>query len=197
MNLLVAFALSLLVSSAAGQPDGSELSTLRGVLLSHDGKPVYGAFLYLDPPEGDLPQHLGEGKFDRPEGFSRENGQFFITKSPGKYRLTVWIGKQRVFVMPVELKGGEQKVEIRLPVLPAIYGKLVDEEGNPVPQMMVTLTSPTTDEWRATILTQTANLSFCFRPKVKPSSRLCSHLRELKKNWQSKKSSSPAIKMNG
>lgn len=164
MALLLAFFLGLLSSPALGQLSGGELSILRGVLLSHDGKPVHGAFLYLDPPEGDLPQHLGAGRVDRPDGFSGENGRFFIAKSPGKYRLTVWIGKERVFVTPVELKGGEQKVEIRLPVLPALYGKLVDEGGNPMPQMMVTLENSTTKERRVAISDSNGEFVFLLPP---------------------------------
>jgi hypothetical protein len=127
----------LTASFAWGQAGGDFVS-LEGVVLSHDGKVIYGAFIYLDPPEGDLPQHTLDWQSDRPDGFSAESGRFFIIgKPPGKYRLTVWIGKQRVHVLPVELKSDKQKIEIRLPPLPALKGKVVDDEGKPVPQMMV------------------------------------------------------------
>jgi uncharacterized GH25 family protein len=136
----------LTTSFACGQPVGDFVS-LEGVVLSHDGKVIYGAFIYLDPPEGDLPQHTLDWQSDRPDGFSAESGRFLIIgKPPGKYRLTVWIGKQRVHVLPVELKSDKQKIEIRLPPLPALKGKVVDDEGKPVPQMMVLLTNPESKE---------------------------------------------------
>ncbi len=136
----------LTASIAWGQAVGDFVS-LEGVVLSHDGKAIYGAFIYLDPPEGDLPQHTLDWQSDRPDGFSVEGGRFLITgKPPGKYRLTVWIGKQRVHVLPVELKSDKQKIEIRLPPLPALKGKVVDDEGKPVPQMMVLLTNPESKE---------------------------------------------------
>jgi hypothetical protein len=126
---------------------GGDFVSLEGVVLSHDGKVIYGAFIYLDPPEGDLPQHTLDWRSDRPDGFSAESGRFLIIgKPPGKYRLTVWIGKQRVHVLPVELKTDKQKIEIRLPPLPALKGKVVDDEGKPVPQMMVLLTKPESKE---------------------------------------------------
>lgn len=142
MKLLLALLLGLLTSSVWCQRIGGEFTLLQGTVLSHDGKHVYGAFIYLDPPEGDLPQHTGDWRTDRPEGYSRENGLFTVLKPQGKYRLTVWIGNQRIFVLPIELKGEEQKVEIRLPPLPTLRGKLIDQEGKPVPKMMVVLTNP-------------------------------------------------------
>ncbi|MFN4181022.1 MAG: hypothetical protein ACK4I8_11965, partial [Armatimonadota bacterium] len=142
MRSPLALLLGLLTSSVWCQLDGREITTLRGVVLSHDGKPVYMALIYLDPPEGDLPQHTGDWRTDRPDGYSREGGFFTVLKPQGKYRLTVWIGNQRVFVLPIELKDKEQKVEIRLQHLPALRGKLLDQEGKPVPKMMVVLTNP-------------------------------------------------------
>ncbi len=151
MLLWVAALVGLTASFAWGQV-GDEFVVLTGTVLSHDGKPVYGAFLYLDPPEGDLPQHTPDWQSDRPDGFSVEGGRFLITgKPPGKYRLTVWIGKQRVHVMPVELKSDKQRIEVRLPPLPALRGKVVDEEGKPVPKMMVLLVNPESKESRASV----------------------------------------------
>jgi len=151
MLLWVSVLLGLTALLAWGQA-GGEFVLLTGTVLSHDGKPVYGAFLYLDPPEGDLPQHTPDWQSDRPDGFSLREGHFAILrKPPGKYRLTVWIGKQRVHVLPIELKSGEQKIEIRLPPLPALKGKVVDDEGEPVPQMMVLLMNPETKESRMSV----------------------------------------------
>jgi len=151
MSSLMVLSVGLMVSFAWCQSGAGKPPVLQGIVLSHDGKPVYGAFIYLDPPEGDLPEHIRDRQLDRPDSLSRMNGQFFIMKSPGKYRLTVWIGKQRVFVMPIELKDEEQKVEVHLPPLPAIRGKLIDQEGNPVPQMMVVLINPESKESRMAI----------------------------------------------
>lgn len=142
MKLLVALLVSLMISSVWCQLISGEATILRGTVLSHDGKPVYMALIYLDPPEGDLPQHTGDWRTDRPDGYSREGGHFTVLKPQGKYRLTVWIGNQRVFVLPIELKDKEQKVEIRLQPLPTLRGKLLDQEGKPVPKMMVVLTKP-------------------------------------------------------
>jgi uncharacterized GH25 family protein len=151
MLLWVATLVGLTASFAWGQA-GGDFASLEGVVLSHDGKAIYGAFLYLDPPEGDLPQHTLDWQSDRPDGFSTEGGRFLVSgKPPGKYRLTVWIGKQRVHVLPVELKSGEQKIEIRLPPLPALRGKVVDDEGKPVPQMMVLLVNPESKESRVAV----------------------------------------------
>ena len=151
MLLWVAALVSLTASFAWGQ-EGGDFVSLEGVVLSHDGKAIYGAFIYLDPPEGDLPQHTLDWQSDRPDGFSMEGGRFTIVrKPPGKYRLTVWIGKQRVHVMPVELKVGKQKIEVRLPPLPALRGKVVDDEGKPVPQMMVLLVNPESKESRVAV----------------------------------------------
>jgi uncharacterized GH25 family protein len=151
MLLWVAALVGLTASIAWGQAGGDFVS-LEGVVLSHDGKAIYGAFIYLDPPEGDLPQHTLDWQSDRPNGFSVEGGRFLITgKPPGKYRLTVWIGKQRAHVLPVELESGEQKIEVRLPPLLALRGKVVDDEGKPVPQMMVLLTNPESKESRASV----------------------------------------------
>ncbi len=142
MKLLLVLLVGLLTSPIWCQLGGGETTILRGVILSHDGKPVYLALIYLDPPEGDLPQHTGDWRTDRPDGYSRGDGTFTILKPQGKYRLTVWIGNQRVFVLPIELKDKEQKVEIRLQPLPALRGKLLDPEGKPVPKMTVVLTNP-------------------------------------------------------
>lgn len=151
MLLWVATLVGLTASFAWGQA-GGDFASLEGVVLSHDGKAIYGAFLYLDPPEGDLPQHTLDWQSDRPDGFSTEGGRFLVSgKSPGKYRLTVWIGKHRVHVLPVELKSGEQKIEIRLPPLPALRGKVVDDEGKPMPQMMVLLVNPESKESRVAV----------------------------------------------
>ncbi|MFA0741232.1 MAG: hypothetical protein DFNUSKGM_001342 [Candidatus Fervidibacter sacchari] len=151
MLLWVAVLLGFTASLAWGQA-GSDSVLLMGTLFSHDGKPVYGAFIYLDPPEGDLPQHTPDWQSDRPDGFSVEGGRFTIVrKPPGKYRLTVWIGKQRVHVLPVELKVGEQKIEVRLPPMPALRGKVVDDEGKPVPHMMVLLVNPESKESRVAV----------------------------------------------
>ncbi len=151
MLLWVAALVGLTASFAWGQAGGDFVS-LEGVVLSHDGKAIYGAFIYLDPPEGDLPQHTLDWQSDRPDGFSVEGGRFLVTGKPsGKYRLTVWIGKQRVHVLPVELKTDKQKIEIRLPPLPALRGKVVDDEGKPVPQMMVLLMNPESKESRVAV----------------------------------------------
>ena len=151
--LLWMAALAVLTASLAWGQVGNEFVVLTGTVLSHDGKPICGALLYLDPPEGDLPQHTLDWQSDRPDGFSSvEGGRFLVTgKPPGKYRLTVWIGKQRVHVLPVELKVGEQKIEVRLPPLPALRGKVVDDEGKPVPHMMVLLVNPESKESRVAV----------------------------------------------
>jgi len=154
----------LTASIAWGQAVGDFVS-LEGVVLSHDGKAIYGAFIYLDPPEGDLPQHTLDWQSDRPDGFSVEGGRFLITgKPPGKYRLTVWIGKQRVHVLPVELKSDKQKIEIHLPPLPALKGKVVDDEGKPVPQMMVLLIKPESKEPRMSVSDSNGEFVFLLPP---------------------------------
>jgi uncharacterized GH25 family protein len=164
MLLWVATLVGLTASIAWGQAGGDFVS-LEGVVLSHDGKAIYGAFIYLDPPEGDLPQHTLDWQSDRPDGFSVEGGRFLITgKPPGKYRLTVWIGKQRVHVLPVELKSDKQKIEIRLPPLPALKGKVVDDEGKPVPQMMVLLIKPESKEPRMSVSDSNGEFVFLLPP---------------------------------
>ncbi len=80
-RFLLALSLGLFISSWC-QPSSSEMTILQGVVLSHDGKPVYMALIYLDPPEGDLPQRTGDWRTDGPDRYSREVGIFTVLKPP-------------------------------------------------------------------------------------------------------------------
>ncbi len=124
------------VHGVMGQPPIEDMvvrlsrgGTLRGKILDFDGKPAAGATIYLS---GAQPVSLRDGKpeyFGGSKALTDEKGSFRLRGMP-KEPATVFVVADSVRPWPVEVKGLDEVVEMKLPEPGKLHLKY-DIEGAP------------------------------------------------------------------
>lgn len=107
---------------------------MRGVVLAHDGTPVAGAQVSLEP--------VASGGWTDWQRVSTESDGTFEADGlrGGRYNVSASADGEASAEEPVSVEvpeGGEATAEIRLVRGGSVVGAVVDESGKPVPQVMV------------------------------------------------------------
>lgn len=108
---------------------------VRGVVLTHDGRPVADAEVSLRPGGGE------RGWMDFERERTGDDGRFEIGGvRAGRYKASAQAPKEASLEEPIEVEvpeGGETNVEIRLVRGGGVAGQVVDERGQPVARVTV------------------------------------------------------------